>query len=100
MTKRFNAPNKRCVLHYLTINVREKKRLFLKEEYAHPALQLLREYCDSYPSRLIAYVLMPEHLHAIINPKDGMVDRFLSLYKPSVTKKIEDIAHRKGTRLF
>jgi len=78
MAKRINRPNKEAVLHFVTINVRDKVKVFSREPYAHEALLLLRQHCDAHPARLVAYVAMPEHLHGLINPRDGEIQNFLA----------------------
>jgi len=94
MNQRFNTPDRTIILHYITINVRQQKQAFFRDECARGALQLLREHCDLHPAKLVAYVIMPTHMHAILNPRDGKVSRFLSHYKPAVTRLVSELAYR------
>ncbi len=96
MAQRFNRQDRIGVLHYATINVRDHKRIFTRDIYSRPALEVLRNVCNDYPARLIAYVIMPEHLHFIINPFDGKLTRFLTFLKPEVTKAISSVARQLG----
>ncbi|HKY28035.1 MAG TPA: transposase, partial [Pyrinomonadaceae bacterium] len=41
-----------------------------------------------WPCKLIAYVLMPDHFHLIVNPRDGRVREFLRDFKGSAAKAI------------
>ncbi|HEY3375946.1 MAG TPA: transposase [Armatimonadota bacterium] len=86
MSQRFNREDRIGVLHYLTLKVRERHPL--TEAYRAQVLQLLRQQCDRYPARLIAYVMMPDHLHCIINPIDGAVSQFLTQFKPLVLQTL------------
>ncbi|MHB9134804.1 MAG: REP-associated tyrosine transposase [Armatimonadota bacterium] len=81
MGKRFNREDREAVLHYLTLNVRDPRQVLRLDAFARMVLQTLRACCDEYPSLLIAYVVMPEHLHAILNPFDGQLTHFLEGFK-------------------
>jgi REP element-mobilizing transposase RayT len=96
MAKRFNAPDNPNVLHYVTLNVRDKRQAFRKEVYAALALRQLRDSCDSHPAEITAYVVMPDHLHFIVRLADGKIGRFLSHYKSEVTIHMLGIAQREG----
>ncbi|MHB9133850.1 MAG: transposase [Armatimonadota bacterium] len=80
------------MLHYITLNVREGKRPFARDLYARIVLQELRDHCDKHPAKLIAYGAMPTHLHAILNPRDGNIDHFLSQFKPGATIAVGRVA--------
>jgi len=92
MAQRLNSADAAGVLHFVTLNIRERKRPFVRPEYSRLALQELRFECDRHPALLVAYVVMPDHLHFIISPQDGRVSRFLARYKPAVTTKIDALA--------
>lgn len=88
MGKRLNSPDERATLHYVTLNIRDRRRAFSRPDYAQLALDELRFECNRHPALLIAYVVMPDHMHFIFWPRDGSVSRFLARYKPAVTKKV------------
>ncbi len=92
MAVRFDRHGKQGVLHYVTINIRDKRQAFRGESYARAACHALRQHCDEHPAKLIAYVVMPEHLHFINNPRDGDIDKFLSQLKPAITMRVAEIA--------
>jgi putative transposase len=96
MGTRLNRSNRRAVLHYVTINVRNRRKAFQQDIFARAAAEVLRRHCDEHPARLIAYVIMPEHLHFITNPRDGDINRFLSQYKPAVTLRVKELAEEFG----
>ena len=92
MVKRFDRHGKEGVLHYITLNVKGRCKAFKSAENARASCLTLRHHCDEYPAKLIAYIIMPEHIHAIVNPLDGDVSNFLTQLKPAITGKILDIA--------
>ena len=72
-----------CHAYFLTICTLERRTVFDDQNHAESALdQLLRAAAD-YQFEIIAYCLMPNHLHALVR---GLVDdadfrRFVSMYK-------------------
>ena len=96
MARRRNPPDMEGTLHFVTLNIRERKTAFSRPEYAEMALQLLRYECDRHPATLVAYVAMPDHLHFLFGPQDGQVQRFLARFKPNATRNLDSIARLNG----
>ena len=96
MATRLNGPDASGVLHFVTLNVRERKRPFARPEYAHMALEALRFECDRHPALLVAYVVMPDHLHCLLSLEDGRLSRFLGRYKPNVTRNLDALLQAEG----
>jgi REP element-mobilizing transposase RayT len=48
-------------------------------------LQELRHSCDTFPGKLVAYVVMPDHLHFIVGIDDGRLSVFVAQFKSAVT---------------
>ena len=92
MSQRFNRPDAAGVLHYVTINVRDRRPAFSKAAYTQELLDTLRAACDEFPARLVCYVVMPNHLHFIVHPQGGQLGRFLSRFKPAATKRYDALA--------
>ena len=68
MTKRLIRKNRKGVLHFIDLNVRDFRPAFRQDLFARVALLELRKLCDLHPAKLNAYVVMPTHSHFIINP--------------------------------
>jgi REP element-mobilizing transposase RayT len=96
MSQRFNRPDAAGVLHYVTLNVRERRPIFSHSPYALALLQCLRSSCDDYLAKLVSYVVMPDHMHFIVHPKDGKLSHFLSKFKPVATKSLDSLAKQKN----
>ncbi len=96
MSQRFNRPDAAGVLHYVTLNVRERRPIFSHGAYALALLQTMRTICDNYPAKLVAYVVMPNHLHFVMHPQDGKLGHFLSRFKPAATKSMDALALEKN----
>jgi len=96
MSTRLNSPDAEGVLHYVTLNVRERKAAFRHPEYARMILDLLRFECNRHPATLAAYVVMPDHIHFLFGPQDGQVTRFLARFKPNATRNIDALAAQEN----
>jgi REP element-mobilizing transposase RayT len=96
MAIRFIRKNRKAVLHFIELNVRDHRPAFGVDAYARMALQLLRQHCDRHPAKLAAYVMMPTHAHLLINPRDGDAIRFVKDYKAAVTVAYDKLAERLG----
>ena len=94
--QRYNRPDAQGVFHYLTLNVRDRKRAFIARSSALVAMRKLRFECDRHPAKLIAYVVMPDHLHAIVWLEDGELSRFLRRLKPGITLALSDVWTAQG----
>src|SRR5882757_11483099 len=66
MTK-FNSkePN---TFHYLTMVTFRRVPVFKSEEACHFFVEILAETREKHPFKLIGYVIMPDHVHLIVNP--------------------------------
>ena len=90
--ERFDRHGRQGVLHYVTINIRDRRQAFRSEAYARAACLALRRHCDEHPAKLAAYVVMTEHMHLITNPQDGNINKFLAQLKPAITHRVVEIA--------
>ncbi len=88
--------NAQGVLHYLEFNVREKRPAFRSDLCARLALQVLGECCNTHPAKLPAYVVMPTHLHCVLNPRDGDAVRFTRDFKAALTLAYDRLAEAQG----
>ena len=87
--QRLNSPDRVGVYHYLTLNVRDRKTAFRRPEYTEMLARLLRYECDRHPAKLAAFVIMPDHLHALLDLEDGQLSRFLKRFKSNATRNLD-----------
>ncbi len=60
-------------LHYITGNFLDRTPVFTEPYCCKVFLDELQKLNRNWPSKLITYVLMPDHLHLIANPRDGRI---------------------------
>ena len=73
MAKKWKNRNLPGALHFVTGNCHKRAKLFQDTQYCLLFLQSVQELRESWPFKLIAYVLMPDHCHLIVNPRDGRI---------------------------
>ena len=75
-------------LHFVTGNFLNRVPVFSEPECCSAFLEQLSDVNEKWPSKLIAYVLMPDHFHLISNPRDGRIVEFCRDLKSQVAKEI------------
>ena len=91
MTKKWSNLNLPGALHYVTGIVRHRIPVFRQEKCCHAFLEVCAGLLRSWPSKLIAFVIMPDHFHLIVNPRDGNIQGFAGALKSLLAARIIDI---------
>ena len=97
MSRKWSNQNLPGALHFITGNVVHRIPIFKRDDCCHSFLEVLRDLLSSWPSKLISYVLMPEHFHLIINPQDGDVKGFTGALKSLSSRSLVEVS---GERRF
>ena len=77
-------------LHFVTGNCNERDRVFQIERYCLEFRDTVAQLRETWPFKLIAYVLMPDHIHLIVNPQDGKITNLTGALKGSSARRIID----------
>ncbi len=93
MTKKWSNVNLPGALHFLTGNVRHRVPIFKHEKCCKAFLHVLADLLRDWPCKLIAFVIMPDHFHAIVNPRDGNIRGFAGVLKSLTARKIIKITN-------
>ena len=91
MTKKWSNLNLSGALHFVTGNVLHRIPIFAREECCNVFLESFAGLLNDWPSKLIAFVLMPDHFHLITNPRDGDIKGFMGALKSLSARKIMGI---------
>lgn len=97
MARKWSNVNLPGALHFVTGNFLNRVPLFNDSECCGVFLEVLSELNQQWPSKLIAFVLMPDHFHLISNPRDGRIKEFIGALKSLTAKRI--LILRKSVRL-
>ena len=88
MARKWSNLNLPGALHFLTGNFINRVPAFKHEPSCHAFLKVCADLVRDWPAKLICYVLMPDHLHLIVNPRDGNIKGFAAALKSLSAKEI------------
>ena len=94
MARKWSNLNLPGALHYVTGNCINRLPVFTEQDCCIAFLNQLKELNESWPSKLIVYVLMPDHFHLISNPENGRIIEFCRDLKSKAAKAIIDVTRR------
>jgi REP element-mobilizing transposase RayT len=90
MARKWSNLNLPGALHYVTGNFLDRIPVFNQEACCKSFIDTFRSLLNDWPCKLISYVLMPDHLHLIVNPQDGRIKEFTGALKSFSAKAIVD----------
>ena len=99
MARKWSNVNLPGVLHFVTGNFLNRVPLFSDAACCEAFLEVLSDLNQQWPSKLIAFVLMPDHLHLISNPRDGRIKEFIGTLKSLTAKRILTLRNSVPVRL-
>jgi len=91
MTKKWSNINLPGALHFLTGNVLHRIPIFKQEDCCKAFFEVCANLLHEWPCKLIAFVIMPDHFHTIVNPRDGDIKGFAGALKSLSARRILEI---------
>jgi REP element-mobilizing transposase RayT len=88
MARKWSNLNLPGALHFITGNFLNRIPGFSDSKCCNAFVEELQTLNRSWPSKLITYVLMPDHFHLIVNPRDGRIQEFTGHLKALSAKAI------------
>lgn len=85
----FNS-TKQNVFHYLTFVTFMRVPIFKSDDICRFFIESLKETNETLPFKLVAYVIMPDHVHLIINPVGCDIKAVGKMIKGKCAKKVLD----------
>jgi len=98
MTKKWSNLNLPGALHYVTGNVLHRIPIFNQNTCCEAFLEVFADLLKAWPCKLIAFVIMPDHFHLIVNPRDGDIRGFTGALKSLSASRILSITNDKRFR--
>jgi putative transposase len=92
MARKWSSLNLPGALHFVTGNFPDRTPVFNQEACCQSFIDILRTLLSEWPCKLIAYVLMPDHLHLMVNPRDGRIKEFTGKLKSLSARDITKTA--------
>ena len=93
MARKWSNQNLPGALHFVTGNLLDRIPVFDQEACCRAFLMTCGELMSEWPSKMIAYVLMPDHFHLVVNPRDGRITQLVGALKSLSAKSIVETAH-------
>src|SRR5438128_9175708 len=88
MARKWSNQNLPEALHFVTGNILNRKPVFKKDFYCEAFTEPCANLLKDWPCKLIAWVLMPDHFHMVVNPRDGRVKEFLGALKSLTARSL------------
>jgi putative transposase len=92
MARKWSNQNLPGALHFVTGSLLDRIPVFEQELCCQSFIDELATLLKEWPCKLIAYVLMPDHIHLIVNPKDGRIREFTGKLKSLSARAIVQAA--------
>jgi len=90
VARKWSNRNLSGALHFLSGNITRRLPVFDQAACCDVFIDVLSELREEWPFKLIAYVLMPDHIHLIVNPKDGRIRELAGRLKSLAARRIID----------
>ncbi len=81
MARKWSNQNLAGALHFVTGNLLNRTPLFTEDAVCQAFFEVCKKLKHEWPAKFIAYVLMPDHSHLIVNPRDGNIRGFSGALK-------------------
>jgi len=95
MARKWSNLNLPGALHYITGNVLNRIPIFKQERCCTEFLKEFGDLSNEWLSKLVTYVLMPDHFHMIVNPRDGDIRGFIGALKSLTARRLVEITGDK-----
>jgi putative transposase len=92
MTRKWSNKNLPGALHFITGNLHQRVPVFRDDNCCQAFIDVCAEMREQWPFKLIAYVLMPDHIHLVVNPRDGRVRELTGKLKSQSARRIVAVA--------
>ena len=99
MARKWSNHNLPGALHYVTGNVRDRIPIFKRDDCCEGFLKVFQNLLHDWPAKLIAYVLMPDHIHLIVNPRDGCIREFTGRLKGLSAYELVEVTGGNASKL-
>ncbi len=93
MARKWSNQNLPGALHFVTANFLNRLPVFKKDACCQSFIETFATLLKDWPCKSIAYVLMPDHCHLIVNLQDGRIREFIATLKSLSARAIIEAAH-------
>ena len=88
MARKWSNRNLPGALHFITGAVANRVQVFQEDSACKAFIDVVKTVKCEWPFKLVAYVLMPDHIHLILNPRDGRIRELMASLKSLSAKSV------------
>lgn len=88
MPRKWSNRNLPGALHFVTGNINHSLRVFEQAACCVAFIEICSKLREEWPFKLVSYVLMPDHIHLIVNPRDGRIRELTGALKSLAAQRI------------
>jgi putative transposase len=92
VARKWSNQNLPGALHFVTGNLTNRTPLFTEDAACRTFFNICNNLKNEWPAKLIAYVLMPDHFHLIVNPQDGNIRGFSGALKSLAARELINLS--------
>jgi putative transposase len=92
MSKKWSNKNLAGALHFVTGSILNRRPIFRFEKNCIAFLEELQNLRKTRECRLIAFAIMLDHFHLILNPRDGDIKSHTGMLKSLTAKRIVSLS--------
>ncbi|SRR6266498_1926859 len=93
MARKWSNQNLPGALHFITGNLLDRIPIFRRDVCCNAFLDVCADLIDEWPCKLVAYVIMPDHFHLIVNPRDGNIKGFTGALKSLSARGLVEVTN-------
>src|SRR5438105_14678695 len=92
MARKWSNRNLPGALHFVTGAVRDRLPIFQQQAACQAFLEECQRLRNESECKLIAFVVMPDHFHLIVNPRDGKIREWTGALKSLSANRLIEMA--------
>lgn len=95
--KKYEIPNHG---HFITTNTFNKRKIFINEKTCSVIIEELKFYRKKFGFKLLGYVIMPDHIHCVILPKEvTKTSDIIRDFKKHTAKVLSELINKGEIRI-
>ena len=91
MTQKWTNRNLAGALHFVTANVNDRRPVFRRAEACRAFLEELQNLKHRRECKVVAFVVMPDHVHLVVNPRDGRILEWTGALKSLAARRLTGV---------
>lgn len=84
------------MMHHVTVRGNDRQATFLTDLDYRRYLRELARCCEEYTCELVAYALMPNHIHLVLQDQAGLLSKMMQVLNACSTRDFNYHHHRIG----